>query len=152
MGLVEIIAYFFVDLLTTYCTLVGVVSRGNFFGRQICRARAAPARDAVGHNVRRGKGTSTVDGYIESAAGVAAPDARYGTRQVAIAGIFSLRLFLSAGQCVLRYATENRADSSRRADVGKSVVRGHCRGRLSEGFLRFSRYGGDSLTSGVARV
>jgi AGZA family xanthine/uracil permease-like MFS transporter len=94
VGLGELIfVFFFVDLFDNVGTLVGVCEQGNFLrDGKLPRASRALLADAVGTIVGAAAGTSTVTGYIESAAGVAA-GARTGLGNVVIAAGFGVAMF-----------------------------------------------------------
>ena len=74
LGLGELIfVFFFVDLFDNVGTLVGVCEQGGFLrDGKLPRASRALLADAFGTMAGALTGTSTVTGYIESAAGVAA--------------------------------------------------------------------------------
>ena len=94
LGLGELIfVFFFVDLFDNVGTLVGVCEQGGFLrDGKLPRASRALLADAFGTMVGALTGTSTVTGYIESAAGVAA-GARTGLGNVAIAALFLGAMF-----------------------------------------------------------
>jgi AGZA family xanthine/uracil permease-like MFS transporter len=94
LGLGELIfVFFFVDLFDNVGTLVGVCEQGGFLrDGKLPRASRALLADAVGTMVGALTGTSTVTGYIESAAGVAA-GARTGLGNVIIAALFLGAMF-----------------------------------------------------------
>jgi adenine/guanine/hypoxanthine permease len=94
LGLGELVfVFFFVDLFDNVGTLVGVCEQGGFLrDGKLPRASRALLADAVGTMVGALTGTSTVTGYIESAAGVAA-GARTGLGNVIIAALFLGAMF-----------------------------------------------------------
>jgi adenine/guanine/hypoxanthine permease len=96
LGLLEIaFAFLFVDLFDNVGTLVGVCEQGGFIKNgKIPRVGKALVADAVGTMFGALTGTSTVTGYIESAAGVAA-GARTGLGNILIAALFLLATFCS---------------------------------------------------------
>ena len=94
--LTVIAAFFFVDLLDTAGTLIGVGQAAGFVddkGRLENSDRAFAA-DAVGTSVGAVLGTSTVTTYIESAAGVE-EGGRTGLTAVFVALLFLLSLFFT---------------------------------------------------------
>lgn len=96
LGLLEIIFVFlFVDLFDNVGTLLGVCEQGGFVkDGKIPRVGRALVSDAMGTVFGALTGTSTVTGYIESAAGVAA-GARTGLSNVFVAGLFLLAVFFT---------------------------------------------------------
>jgi AGZA family xanthine/uracil permease-like MFS transporter len=107
IGLGELIfVFFFVDLFDNVGTLVGVCEQGNFLrDGKLPRASRALLADAVGTIVGAAAGTSTVTGYIESAAGVAA-GARTGLGNLVIAAGFVVAMFCAPGVAAIPgYAT-----------------------------------------------
>src|SRR5208283_4817666 len=107
LGLLEIaFAFLFVDLFDNDGTLVGVCEHGRFMREgKIPRVSRVLMADAVGTVFGAVTGTSTVTGYIESAAGVAA-GARTGLSNVAVAVLFLLATFCSPlATAIPAYAT-----------------------------------------------
>ena len=94
LGLGELVfVFFFVDLFDNVGTLVGVCEQGGFLRNgKLPRSSRALLADAVGTMVGALTGTSTVTGYIESAAGVAA-GARTGLGNMIIAALFLGAMF-----------------------------------------------------------
>ena len=96
LGLLEILfAFLFVDLFDNVGTLMGVCEQGGFVvNGKIPRVGRVLVADGVGTVFGALTGTSTVTGYIESAAGVSA-GARTGLSNVFVAGLFVLAMFFS---------------------------------------------------------
>ncbi|MDR0450665.1 MAG: NCS2 family permease [Treponema sp.] len=88
--------FFFVDILDTVGTLVGVTTQAGMVGKngEIPRVKQAFLADAVGTAAGAALGTSTVTSYIESASGVAA-GGRTGLTTLSTTVLFLLSLFLS---------------------------------------------------------
>ncbi len=96
LGLLEIIFVFlFVDLFDNVGTMVGVCEQGGFVkDGKILRVGRMLLADGIGTMFGAVTGTSTVTGYIESAAGVAA-GARTGLTNMVVAGMFLAAMFFS---------------------------------------------------------
>ena len=94
VGMLSVVgAFFFVDLLDTAGTLIGVGQAAGFVDRdgRLPDADRAFTADAVGTSVGALLGTSTVTTYIESAAGTE-EGGRTGLTAVTVAGLFLLSL------------------------------------------------------------
>jgi len=93
-GMVTVVfVFFFLALLDSVGTLVGVGSQAGFMREgTLPRARQALLADAIGTVVGAALGTSTVTAYIESGAGVAA-GGRTGLASVVTAALFLLSIF-----------------------------------------------------------
>jgi AGZA family xanthine/uracil permease-like MFS transporter len=91
-----VLAFFFVDLLDTTGTLIGVGMLGGFVGKEgdLPRADRAFLADAVATTAGALVGTSTVTTYIESAAGVE-EGGRTGLTAVTVGVLFLLAIPLA---------------------------------------------------------
>jgi len=94
--LAAILAFFFVDLLDTAGTLIGVGQLGGLVDEHgdLERADRAFAADAIGTSVGALLGTSTVTSYIESATGIE-EGGRTGLTAVTVAILFLAALVLT---------------------------------------------------------
>jgi AGZA family xanthine/uracil permease-like MFS transporter len=94
--LAAVLAFFFVDLLDTAGTLIGVGQLGGFVDQNgdLERADRAFVADALGTTIGAALGTSTVTSYIESATGIE-EGGRTGLTAVTVSLLFLAALVLT---------------------------------------------------------
>lgn len=90
-----VFTFFFVDLLDTAGTLIGLSQKAGYLDKQgrIPRAQQAFASDAVATSLGAMMGTSTTTSYIESASGIE-EGGRTGFTAIVVAALFLLSIFL----------------------------------------------------------